>query len=178
MSSSRRRSRKREQDTSSCCTLPRIILLTVTLIVAAFLIWWFEPWKDFIGTASNGDQNQGGLRPATLTPQWIPTESPTPAPKFQFNKCDPQSGVGNCCNGLEGLCDLRADQIMYGTLHNAMSTVDDGFFIGANHVGTLEEALEAGYRALNLDICKCGGVHVFCHGKSCHARWMSWRFME
>ncbi len=138
-----------------------------------FLIWWFEPWKDFIGSASKNDQNSGVSRPATLKPQVVPTLSPTAAPKFQFNQCDPQSGTDDCCNGLEGLCDLRADQILYGTLHNAMSTVDDGFFIGANHVASLEEALEAGYRGLNLDICNCGGELVFCHGKSCDIRQIS-----
>ena len=128
------------------------------------MIWWFEPWKDFIGSASKNDQNLGNIRPATLKPQVAPTLSPTAAPKYQFNRCDPQNDTGNCCNGIEGLCDLRADQILYATLHNAMSTVDDGFFIGANHVAPLEEALEAGYRGLNLDICNCGGELVFCHG--------------
>jgi len=53
---------------------------------------------------------------------------------------------------------------MYATLHNAMATFEDGFLFGPNHQSSLEGALEAGYRGLNLDICNCGGEIVFCHG--------------
>jgi len=163
MSSSRRRKREEKK---SCCTWPRIFLLVVVLAISAFLVWWFEPWKDFSETANNigqtvGIGDSGGDRPQTLKPA---TLAPTPAPEFKFNQCNGESDIGDCCNGLPGLCDLRADEILYATLHNGMSTVNDGFFVGANHVGQLEEALEAGYRGLNLDICNCGGELVFCHG--------------
>lgn len=154
--------RSKREEKKSCCTWPRIFLLVVVLAISAFLVWWFEPWKKFPETANNLGQSVSDgiddIRPETRKPK---TTAPTEAP-FQFIQCNPDSG--DCCNGLEGLCDLRADEILYATIHNGMSTVDDGFFVGGNHVKSLEDALEAGYRGLNLDICNCNGELVFCHG--------------
>lgn len=42
-----------------------------------------------------------------------------------------------------------------------MSTRQDGF-IGYNQLYSMEEALNAGFRGLQLDVCNCGFCHGFC----------------
>jgi hypothetical protein len=44
---------------------------------------------------------------------------------------------------------------MFATLHNAMSSEEDGFY-RPNHALRLEKALEAGYRGLMIESCDCG----------------------
>lgn len=161
----------RRNEKKSCCTWPMIFTLVLVLAVASFLIWFFEPWNrtgtningNIIGTITGGgttgsDSGGGGETTATPPP-------PTESPGYEFMRCDPSNtSRSDCCNGLEGACDLRADEILYATLHNGMATLEDGFLFGPNHQSPLEEALEAGYRGLNLDICNCGGELIFCHG--------------
>jgi len=53
--------------------------------------------------------------------------------------------------------------MMFGMVHNAMSSEEGGFFFGYNHKLELEKALMAGYRGINLDVCNCGGLLQFCH---------------
>jgi hypothetical protein len=88
------------------------------------------------------------------------------APVFEFNQCIGEGGGNSnaCCNGLSTNCDLRMNEIMYAGVHNAMAAVQNGFNLGPNHDFELESALKRGYRALNLDICNCGGQYQFCHG--------------
>ncbi len=155
---SRRRSRREEK--TSFCTWPKIFLFVAILAIATFLVWWFEPWSSY----KEEIIASGGSRPQTYQPIEITTLPPTVTSGFQFMQCD-DNDTGNCCNGVGGLCDMRANEIMYATLHNGMSTVENGFFYGANHEFSLEGALEAGYRGLNLDICNCNGEINFCHGK-------------
>ena len=163
MSSSRREANK------SCCTWPRIFSLVLSLALAAFLVWYFEPWKKVEinnGTGNSGNSGYNDM-PDTIKPTLVATSPPTPTPQYQFMQCDPDiTDQADCCNGLEGICDLRADEVMYATLHNGMATFEDGFLFGPNHQSPLEGALEAGYRGLNLDICNCGGEIIFCHGES------------
>lgn len=68
------------------------------------------------------------------------------------------------CNGLASNCDRKVNEIMYATVHNAMASLDDGFFFGYNNYQPLEDALEAGFRGLMLDSCDCRmrGIQ-FCH---------------
>ena len=66
------------------------------------------------------------------------------------------------CNGMSNLCDMELNKVMFPLLHNAMATSEDNFLL-ANHEGQLENALQAGFRGVNLDICNCGGKIVFCH---------------
>ncbi len=74
---------------------------------------------------------------------------------------------GNCCNGLETNCYLRVDEMLFATLHNANH--NSQYVTFSNHKAPLEEALEAGYRAFFLDVCKCNNDDdsdlevVFCH---------------
>lgn len=157
-------------DKKSCCTWPKIVLLVILLAVAGVLIWKFAPVDEAIDSVlpsfnstpadNTGGGDDGGSVAVGPT---SPTESPVEDPSYQFNICqDPTSS--SCCNGLDTICDLRVDEVLYATLHNGMATFEDGYIFGPNHELKLEKALEAGYRGLNLDICNCEGQHVFCHG--------------
>jgi hypothetical protein len=70
------------------------------------------------------------------------------------------------CNGLENLCTRRVDEVMFASVHNAMSSRAD-LFVEWNNLEPFEGALEAGFRALFLDSCDCPGLgiqlcHTFC----------------
>ena len=100
-----------------------------------------------------------------------PVTAPT-LPPFSFMQCTSyEDGKSNyqsmnqCCNGLDTICDLSVTDVMFATVHNAMSTFQDGFIFGANHRYSLEGALEAGYRGLHFIVCNCGtsGDYVFCN---------------
>jgi hypothetical protein len=54
------------------------------------------------------------------------------------------------CNGLANLCDIPANNVVYATLHNANTAFVRGSLILKNHVRGVRQALEAGYRGLNL----------------------------
>lgn len=92
------------------------------------------------------------------------------------------------CNGLASNCGWRVNEIMFPSVHNAMSSRNNGFlawnnllslevssscylsnlFQGISKVNSLcymvQDALESGYRALFIDSCHCPlfGV-VLCH---------------
>ena len=83
----------------------------------------------------------------TLNSAVIPTASPTASP------------TGFKCNGLESNCDMRVNEILYATVHNANH--DDTPL--QNHNKELEYALVAGYRGLMLDVCMCDNELIFCH---------------
>ena len=80
-----------------------------------------------------------------------------PEGTFRFDQCP---NNGSCCNGLSTNCDLKVDEILFATVHNANHHVPPF----SNHGQSLEDALEAGYRGLQLDFCKCDGELRFCHG--------------
>jgi hypothetical protein len=87
-----------------------------------------------------------------------PTSSPSLIPdKFVFMQCE--DVTKNCCNGLDSICNLRVDEIFYASVHNAMASVEGGFLFQHNHQFQLEGAMEAGYRGINLDVCKCNGQY-------------------
>ena len=68
------------------------------------------------------------------------------------------------CNGHHLNCFRRANEIMYATVHNAMSSRADGF-LAYNNLYPLEDALAAGFRGLTIDSCDCGRVGIqLCHG--------------
>mmetsp|Transcript_39892 Transcript_39892/g.96295 ORF Transcript_39892/g.96295 Transcript_39892/m.96295 type:complete len:408 (+) Transcript_39892:290-1513(+) len=183
MSNSRSRSGRHQRSSSkeeerSCCTWPRIILAVCLLAVIAVLIWKFAPIDEAINTvlpnfnsttdssSSGGDgggdgtnDDNGGGDGGGVTQ---PTEAPFPT-TYRFMQCQDPNSL-NCCNGLDGICDLQVDQALFATAHNAMATKEDGFLLLNNHNFPLEQALVAGYRGLNLDVCNCGGTLNFCHG--------------
>jgi hypothetical protein len=76
-----------------------------------------------------------------------------------------EDGPLSCNNGTH-LCDRRVNEILFATVHNAASTAVDGFIL-PNHQGSIMEALQAGYRGINVDIGICRGnviglVHSSC----------------
>ena len=77
----------------------------------------------------------------------------------EFMTCDSDE----CCNGSAANCVLRVDQMMFSMVHNANAAKDAGFFTGYNQYYKLEEALVAGHRGINLDVCNCNGELQFCH---------------
>jgi hypothetical protein len=175
-SSSRRSSNSSspKDEERSCCTWPRIILAVVLLAVCAVLIWKFAPIDEAINTVlpnyntttngsgtdgtGTGEDGNGGSGGDISQP----TQAPV-ATTYQFMQCQDPTSL-DCCNGLDGICDLRVDQTLFATAHNAMATLEDGFVLLYNHIQPLEEAMVAGYRGLNLDVCNCGGTLIFCHG--------------
>eukprot|EP00934_Nitzschia_sp_Nitz4_P007935 Nitzschia sp. Nitz4//scaffold210_size37948//31086//34670//NITZ4_007695-RA/size37948-processed-gene-0.51-mRNA-1//-1//CDS//3329541945//7925//frame0 len=71
------------------------------------------------------------------------------------------------CQGLTKLCQTPISEVYFAMVHNAMSSVENGFIVAANHnEDAIVEALDAGYRALSLDLCKCSGVLELCHGSA------------
>lgn len=80
---------------------------------------------------------------------------------YQFMQCEP---TRRCCNGLESICDLPVNKVLFAGVHNAMATREDGFLLLPNHDERLEDALEAGYRAINLDVASCDGELRLVHG--------------
>jgi hypothetical protein len=54
---------------------------------------------------------------------------------------------------------------MYAELHNANADSTNGYTIfNTNHLRPLEEALERGYRAINVDVGECNGIPTLVHG--------------
>jgi hypothetical protein len=91
--------------------------------------------------------------------------------KFNFKKKCPVA-CGLCtpkykkCNGLESSCYMRANELLYASIHNA-NHHEDPF---PSHQAELEGAINAGYRGLFMDICKCNGQVTFCHGDCSYGR--------
>lgn len=68
------------------------------------------------------------------------------------------------CNGLALNCHRRANEIMYATVHNAMSSRENSF-LAYNNLFQLEDALMAGFRGLTMDSCDCARIGIqLCHG--------------
>ena len=67
------------------------------------------------------------------------------------------------CNGLANICNVPLPEVLFAMVHNAMASESDGFIL-SNHLLPLEEAVQSGYRGINLDVCSCGGQLVLCHG--------------
>jgi len=150
------------------CCWPLLIVVVILAAVGGILLWQFLPenTKSELSQGFPGDTESNKEDPDGESggdPEPVETLAPTPSP-YEFNQCtgtDPD----DCCNGVDGICDLGVDAIMYAQAHNAMATEEDGFLVGPNHEFPLEDALEAGYRGLNLDVCNCTGILTLCHGQ-------------
>jgi hypothetical protein len=135
-----------------CFTWPRVVIFVLILGVAGVLIWFFAPIDDSVKDMVP----QPNGTPSAGEPTAAPVEN-----GYEFMQCDDMS---NCCNGLEEICDLGVDEILWATSHNAMATRENGFLFGYNHLYGLESSLKAGYRCLSIDICNCFGEYQLCHG--------------
>ncbi|KAL7524514.1 hypothetical protein ACHAXR_000902, partial [Thalassiosira sp. AJA248-18] len=169
----------------NCCTWKVAAVFLVFVAGALVLTWQMLPAENVVvkyiptfpepsnpyqgpeaGAPSSGGeaQNDGGGGGITIgvPPSQTPSDDEvvgiiTPS----FMMC-PEGG-GLCCNGSPNNCQLRVDEMMFGMVHNSMSTEEGGFLFGYNHQFGLEKALVAGYRGLSLDVCNCNGVLQFCH---------------
>ena len=150
-----------------CICLGILLLLTAGGILA----WVFVGGGD---DTSQSSSEQGGLFGTGIfagnddktngTFPVAPTAAPSARPtvyEYPFDQCSSNSNV-TCCNGLDNLCDWPVNEILFGAVHNAMATADA--FLVPNHQKPVSEALERGFRGINLDVCNCQGVYTLCHG--------------
>lgn len=153
-----------KQSRKRCCLI--LLVIVILLAIGGVLVYFFAPWQDVVDKVElpswlGGGGDDGGMDDNTTM---APTAAPTNTPLFdyQFIQCTDMNGT--CCNGLEEICDLGVDDILWATSHNAMATKEGGFLFGYNHLYNLEESLRAGYRAISIDVCNCGGIYQLCHG--------------
>ena len=148
------------ENTGGCCTKTKCIILFVFLALlgggvgAVIGIFGLEEVKSWVGLGSSEESTTG-------TGGETGDSTPTP---YVFSNC---TGTGDCCNGLESNCDLRVNEVLYATVHNANHDNRTAF---PNNIFPLEDALTAGYRGLMLDVCKCPNDQnaleiTFCHGQ-------------
>ena len=146
-----------------CCF---ILVAAVLVTVGGVLIWKLLPdtTKSSLQNASqdltSGLTNGGGsARDNSTTSSESSLGTP---PTFDYYRC---SSYNNCCNGVDTICDLRVSDVMFAGLHNAYSSVQDGFLLAGNHEYDLEQGLQAGFRAINVDLGNCNGNLELVHSK-------------
>lgn len=124
-----------------------------------FFVGRLREWKIILGGGSPTIETQ---RIANFDP-FLPEVT-----TYEFMRCRGEGTYGekrDCCNGLESICDLRVNEVLYATLYNGLNSFEFGNFVTINPEYEPERALEAGYRAFKLDVCNCGGEHYFCYGE-------------
>jgi len=140
-------------------TLPYYCILVVALVATAVCLWIFSPWdntsKNVSETAKVEPISKSSEQPRNMTSN-ITANNREAWESFQFMQCSTGNSSNGemCCNGLTSNCDLRVNQLLFATMHNAMSTQDNNF-IAPNHYLSLEKALDAGFRGFMLDLCDC-----------------------
>ncbi|GFH55327.1 hypothetical protein CTEN210_11803 [Chaetoceros tenuissimus] len=142
----------------SCCSCPKFIFFLLVLSATVGVLFGFvdiETLENFFtGGTSNGNTDTGTGNNDDTTPS---------RPPFEYMQCHPFNDA-QCCNGLDTNCNLKVDEFMWATVHNA----NHDHLLVPNHEAPLEQALEAGYRGLMLDVCKCPTSDTtfeitFCH---------------
>ena len=144
--------------TGRCTIRTKLLFMFGFLTAGSFALWIFGPYEriiDYCLPSSLIDQHHRGddgdhhstTSIAPNSSSGVPTRIP-----FDFNQCGNET---DCCNGLINTCDLRINEIMFATVHNAMATREDGSFLRPHHEHSLESALEAGFRGIHLVVCKC-----------------------
>jgi hypothetical protein len=88
--------------------------------------------------------------PGTMGESDYETSSPTSTPP-------PVNGNTTACNGVQGLCQVSVNNVMFAVMHTANAALDAGYSPFYSHVGTLEAALAAGIRGINLKMGLCDG---------------------
>jgi hypothetical protein len=107
------------------------------------------------------------LAPITTSPTEIPSRAPVMTTITPVASTEPpvtSTPEPFLCNGHANLCDRSVSDILFATVHNAASTFADGVFLFPNHENSLEDALVAGYRGINVDIGVCGDTIRLVHG--------------
>lgn len=155
------------------CMWPVALTFFLCLVGAIACFWAFAPVDSFVGSILPDFEDPGTSAPTPSPTSAIPTllppttspvavDDPGTGPSFQFIQC--ADDAAECCNGLESNCNTRVNELLFAASHNAMSSLEGGDPILYNHLLELEPSLDAGYRALLLDVCVCGGELVLCHG--------------
>lgn len=154
----------------------KLIILIGLLIIFSFTIWYLHPYQRIINfllppwnttdIIVHADQQSTSSSSAHTNKN---EKNLTKQVTFQFDQCNTSNNTTTessnkfCCNGLTNICHLQINQIMFATMHNAMSTKEDGSFLQPNHAYSFEKALQAGYRGFHFKLCKCNdGVYKFC----------------
>lgn len=150
--SNRVRQEPKSRKCCCCCSLPVCLVIFLILgAVGGVLIWKFLPESRKSAVAQIG-QN--------ATPN---DNDDGAAPTFKWNELCNGTTTG-CCNGVPGLCDQKANDVLFAGVHNAHATVDNGWLFAGNHEHGLDKALLAGYRAINVDVGMCDGQLRMIHG--------------
>ena len=137
-------------------------------IVAKYIPEFEAPENPYTGPEAGAPAGNGGIT-IGMPPSQSPGEEDEDASYDwsgntvpSFMQC-PEDGDATCCNGATINCKIPVNKMMFGMVHNAMSSEEGGFIVGYNHYLELEKALMAGYRGINLDVCSCNGALQFCH---------------
>jgi hypothetical protein len=140
-----------------------VMVACLALIVAGggVILWQFMPEESKATIQTNIEVIRNKTDDIGIDIPDNPLDSGVPNGGYQFHQCQDES---NCCNGLDSICDLRANEILYAGVHNAMAARDNGFWISPNHRLSLERSFRSGYRAINIDIAKCDGELQLVHG--------------
>jgi hypothetical protein len=155
-------------DKPSWCSVRRLIAVVTVLLLAGaiggVLLWKFLPSdaRNALTALQDNGAPFAGSGSATAPP-----------PDYPYIQCDDpddvtttSSSITNrtCCNGLPGACGQRIHEVVLAGVHNAQASAQDGFFVAPNHRYNVVEALNYGYRAINLDVGNCQGELSLVHG--------------
>lgn len=170
----RRTTSNREEPRGSSSKKSGVLLALLFLIIVGVVVVAVAVTQIFEVESTGSNSNDGvdgvdgvdggdGPTPAPMDTSSVVTSTVVPTTASDVPTTAPTVTGFQACNGLESLCDVRANELLYATLHNAVSTVEDGVSFFANHDLKLETALVEGWRGLNFDIGKCDGVRLV-HG--------------
>lgn len=110
---------------------------------------------ELLGPATSAGASRGGRR-ALIAVAGVAVAVPVVASLViaaRTSSGDPVRSIGAAddrCNGDVALCDRRLDQVVFPTVHNAMSNAADGF-LNANNASSIERQLDGGVRGLLID---------------------------
>jgi hypothetical protein len=107
--------------------------MVLVLAISGILIWKFAPVDEAIdsilpsynstGSVSNiGGTGSSGCGGGEVG---VTTDATTASPAYQFIQCEDNGQA--CCNGLNTNCSLRANEILYATLHTWQLLTMDSF---------------------------------------------------
>ena len=155
---------KRTQEEDRCCSFSKLAVFILFLGMTFGLVFGLLDLDKINNAINNGGSgnNTNNNGTSTVNDDSInANDDGGNLEQYEFMQC-PNSG--DCCNGLQSNCDLRPNQLLWATVHNANHDAK----LVANNEAPLELALEAGYRGLMLDACLCNdgngnSVLQFCH---------------
>ena len=135
-SSSKKSSKESSKSSSACCccrccncsTLLTYGFFLLVVAVVGVLTWRYGPWA----------RRDGAATAKTTTVSFESSSAPCP----------------DCCNGKASYCDLALDDVVFPAVRRAHSSYANNF-VAASNSRPFEEALSAGYRALQFNTCVC-----------------------